>query len=154
VRRFGLLLKDLGASELNWRLVRQANDLMKAGAADVTLFTEETLPPLIQPAGAAMQAAEAWGYRWPVCATTLSTAKKLAGLPGPAAKLFYVWDLEWLRFADRPFHALRAVYADERLALVTRTDEHRAVVEDLWCRPVAAVVPDADLAGLMGVAGC
>lgn len=152
MNRLGLMVKDLSASELNWHMVQQANQFMKDGSLDVIWFYEELLPTFIAPAGAMMQTAEAWGYDGPVVATTLSTAKKLAGFPCPSSKLFYLWDLEWLRITNRPYRALQAVYGDPRLRLVCRTEEHKHIVEDLWCRPVAGVAANADLVALQEIA--
>jgi hypothetical protein len=142
------MVRDLAASELNWRLVRGANALMAEGTP-VTFFYEDPLPPCLAPQGPALPAVDAWGCRLPLVATSLSTARKLAGFPAARRRLFYLWDLEWLRMRERPFHALHAVYGDGRLELVCRCEDHRKLVEDVWCRPVAAVVPDADIRELL-----
>lgn len=151
MNRLGIMVRDLGASELNWRLVRQANT--NAEALDTIFFYDELLPSPTVLLGASMPSVEAWGYDGPVVATTLSTAKKLANLPAASARLFYAWDLEWLRLAAPPYRALREVYGDERLTLVARTAEHASLLEDLWGRTVAAVVPDADIKTLLEIAG-
>jgi hypothetical protein len=149
VNKLGVMVRDLGASELNWRVVQSAHKMTRT---DVVLFFDELGPVCFNPPGAAMQSCEAWGYDGPVVATSLATAKKLVGCPGPSAKLFYLWDLEWLRMRDKPYHALRAVYGNPELKLVCRTAEHRELVGRLWGGTVAGVVEDADLTRLAEIA--
>lgn len=146
MNRLGVMVRDLGASELNWRLVRQANTM----ATDVVLFYDELMPSPMPLLCASMPSVEAWGYDGPVVATSLLTAKKLLNLPAVSSRLFYVWDLEWLRMESPPYRGLYEVYGDERLTLVARTREHASLMEDLWGRAVARVVPDADLAAIVG----
>jgi hypothetical protein len=149
MNRVGIMVKNLGPSELNWRLVRQANHLMARGQASVVFFYEDLAPAFQAPLGATMNTVEAWGFDGPVVATSLSTARKLSLCPTARTRLFYLWDLEWLRLTDRPYRALRSIYSDKSLKLVCQTEEHRRLVEDLWGVPVAGVVERANLSELM-----
>lgn len=144
--RLGVWLRHPGASELAWRVLRQA------AAVDLTVFADDPAPPCLTAPAAVMRPAEAWGYAGPVVATHPAAARRLAACPGPAARLFYLWDLDWLRERPLDFAAARAVYADPRLTLVARTPEQGRLLRDLWGVAPAAVVPAADLPALLAVA--
>lgn len=134
----GVMVRDLAASELSYRLLHHAR------RKPLVFFQEHPALPVIEPAAPVVSTAEAWGYRGPLVATTVGTAAKLARFPAGAPKAFYLWDLDWHRLAAPAFRELAAVYRDPALALVCRHDDHRKLVEDVWGRPVAGVVPDAD----------
>lgn len=142
----GVLVRDLSSSELAFRLLGHAR------RRPLAFFQEQPLLPVVEPAGPVLGTADAWGYRGPLVATTLGTAARLAAFPAPAARVFYVWDLEWLRLGAFPHAAVAAVYRDPRLALVCRHQDHRAAVEAAWARPVAGVVEDADPYAILGAA--
>ncbi len=140
----GVLVRDLGPSELSWRLLGHAR------AQPLVFFQEHLVLPVMPPGGPVVAVAEAWGYKGPLVATTFSTAAKLAGFPGRAKRAYYLWDLEWLRFGPTDYRMMAAVYRDQRLPIVCRHPEHARVVECVWNRPVAGVVADADPAGIVG----
>lgn len=142
MNRLGIAVRDLGATELNWRLIKQANAMRNW---DITFFIEESLPPCVNLNAAVMRLSEMWGYSGPIVATTLSTAKRLAICPSPSAKLLYAWDLEWLRMYPRPFKALHSAYNDSKLRIVARTDEHARLFDKLWGAKVVATNFNANL---------
>lgn len=139
----GVLVRDLGPSELAWRLLGHAR------ARPLVFFEEHLVLPVLPPGGPVVSVSEAWGYKGPLVATTFSTAAKLAGFPGPGPRVHYLWDLEWLRFGPTDYRALAAVYRDARLPVVCRSDGHAAAFERTWNRPAAGVVADADPAKIL-----
>lgn len=153
--RLGITVPDLGASQLGYYLVRNANSLLRSDpTADITAFFEAQAPQPLPANFALMPLYEAYGYAAPVVATTFAAARRLAGFPGPTRRLFYVWDLEWTRrHLLRPYREWASVYRDPSLTLVARGEEHARVISLCWNRPVAAVVPDVDLGRLLEVAG-
>lgn len=142
----GILVKDLSSSELAYRLLGHAR------RQPCVFFQEQAVLPVIEPNGPVVSTAEAWGYKGPLIATTLSTASKLASFPGRRLKAFYLWDLEWLRLGAFPYAALASVYRNDRLVLVCRHRDHKAAVEDAWNRTVAGVVTDANPAEILELA--
>lgn len=149
--QFGILVKNLYNSELNWRLVSQVNNLNKSGMTDIIIFYEDALPQMIHPIGTVMQAVEAYEYRNPLIATNLSTAQKLVNFPRSCHKVFYLWDLEWIRFKNNSYYEFRNIYCNPELDLVCRTEEHKDLVERLWDRKVSRVSEKALLHEILGV---
>jgi hypothetical protein len=86
-----------------------------------------------------------------VVATTAAGARRLARFPGPRARLFLVWDLEWTRPGVRPYRDQWAAYGDPALTLLARSEDHARTVRSCWNRP-AHVVGDLDLTRVLEVA--
>lgn len=144
------MVASLDRSQLADRLV--ASGTAYRGDADVVAFVENHGVPALTPPFALMNVAECYGFRGVVVATDLHTAGLLAGCPGPSRRLFYVWDLEWLRLGPYPHEDLRAIYGNPRLEIVARSEDHAGVIERAWGRRAVGIVEDADLSQLVGVA--
>jgi hypothetical protein len=149
--RLGLMVDDLSPSHLAWALVNSANALARSGRADVGIFYEDMVRPTVRPELAVLPAVHATGFSGVLVATSLHTAARLARLPAPARKLFYCWDLEWQRLAQKDYAGLAGVYRSASYKLVARTVEHAKLLAQVWNRPVVDVVPEADARGLLGV---
>lgn len=141
--QFGILVKNLYDSELNWRLLSQANHLMQSQIADIVFFYEDAMPQVVHPLGTCMQIVEAYEYKYPLIATNLSTAQKLINFPRSPKKIFYMWDMEWLRFKNDSYYGFKNIYGSKELELVCRTQEHADLVEKLWDRKINRVSPKA-----------
>lgn len=150
--KLGIALGNLGASQLSYFLIRNLNKfLSERPDFDPIVFYEEMAKPCLTPAFACMQMVEAWGYDGPVIATSLSTASKLLQFPGPKAKFFYVWDVEWVRFANKPFRPLADVYGASPLKLIARSESHAKLLARCWNKPVEGVVDDFDMTQLFNI---
>jgi hypothetical protein len=150
--KLGIAVRDLGASQLNFYIVNQVNALVAKNAdKDAILFFEEHRRPCLPMNFAVMQMTECFGFNAPVVATTVASAEKLLRLPGPTKRIFYVWDLEWLRFQHKNFRALQAVYGHPSLLLIARSGDHKQAIEQAWNRPVDAVIENFNLDAIMEV---
>jgi hypothetical protein len=142
--KLGIVLDNLGPSQLAYAVLSQANRLVtERSDVDVTVFYESLTRPCITPWFATMQMAEAYGFDGPVVATSLSSAAKLLRMPSCPRKFFLVWDLEWLR-KPQPYENLKAVYFHSELTLLARGEDHAKAISDCWNRP-ADIVGDFDL---------
>jgi len=143
MKKLGFAVPNLGASHMNYSLIRQINLFMtERFDTDIVLFYETLDLPCLPPACSRMQIHEGYGFDGPIVATSLTTAEKLIRFPSPSQKLFYVWDLEWLRMPQKSFEQLHSIYANPELTLVARGQDHADVLTDVWNRPVAAVIED------------
>lgn len=153
VKKLAVCVRDLGPSQLTFRLIAAANELVGAGeGVDVLALFERPARPCLAMNFAATHLAEGYGYDGVVLATSLSTARAALGFPSASRRLFYLWDLEWLRGGKGTFRRLRAVYGDPRLTLLARSPDHAAAARAAWNRE-AVVVDDLDLARVLEVAG-
>lgn len=151
LKNINILLQNVGASQLSYLVIRNANDI---GAIrpeiDVIAYYENLHKNCMPPNFAVMQIAEAWGQRGPMIATTLSTAFKLIGFPADR-KLFYIWELEWIREGNKQYEMYADVYTHTDLELVARSQSHKRLIESTFNREVAHVVDDFDMQQLIGI---
>jgi hypothetical protein len=149
VPKLGIMVKDLGPSQLNYNIISQANAIVGSRSdTDVIVFYDVIQRPCMTVNFAVMQMVEAYSFDGPVVATTFKGAAKLLSFPGPSKKAFFVNDLEWTRpwavGATPSFRELRSVYAAPALLLISRGPDHKKLIEDAWDVPVHAI-DDFDL---------
>ncbi len=151
-KKLGVMVNDLGASQLNYFMIKKANDFLKerSGDFEFIVFYEDAVRPCMQTNFATMQSIEAFSYNGSIVCTNLRSAEKLLKLPGPQKKIFYVWDLEWLRIHPqrRIFAPIANIYRNKYLQLIARGEAHKALIEDCWNRPVSGIVEDFNMVKL------
>ncbi len=142
-----IMTQDLAVSQKNYLLIRNANQIQtKDPYKNVQVFVENLGRICLRSNFAVMSAVEAWGEKNPFVATNLSSAAKLMHYPIPSRKLFYLWDLEWLRGNPRMnYNTYSIVYLNPDLELVCRSKEHADITENTFNRKVSYVVDDFDL---------
>lgn len=139
----GFLVNDLGNSQLNYYLTKNANKyLAKNPTSSVTLFYENLTPHAFPAHFSMTHISDAYGFAGPLVATSLLTAERLLAFPKPSASIFYVWDLEWTRMGGFDYRALQGIYCNRRLTLWARSREHSNIICDCWNRPATGVVDD------------
>lgn len=150
--KLGVLLDNLGPTQLAYYLIRNANALLAAEPlSDVLAFYEHLVKPCAPPHFATMQTSEVWGFDGVAVATSFATAQLLLHCPTPSKKLFYVWDIEWLRMKQKSYEGLAAVYRNPDLHLVARSGQHADLLARCWNREILCVMEDFDLTRLREV---
>jgi hypothetical protein len=143
---------DIGGGQLGYYLSRNLNVfLAKHYDTDVTVFYDTMHRQCMMPNFPVMQMAEAWGQHGPAVATSISTAIKLLDFPGPSPKLFYVWDLQWIRRGQQMWEIFEYVYCNPRLTLIARGEDHQRVISQCFNRDVEYIVDDFNIEQLLGV---
>ena len=142
--KIGFAINNLGVSQLSYSMLSSVNAYLEDHyKVNFIAFYEHLHPAIITPNFASMQIDECWGFDGMLVGTSLSTARKVMRSPEPTSKVFYVWDLEWLR-PKMPYNSMLAsIYRDE-LVLVARSEEHKAAIEDVWNVKVRKVIPNFD----------
>lgn len=137
--RSGDLAESIVSRAIEWYGVLGRHDVDIAAFQQDVARTRRTVP------FAVMGITEAFDYDGVAVATTLGTAETLLRCPGPVARYFYVWDLEWAGHKDRSFEEYLEIYRSDRLRLVARSEADRRVIEDCWNVRVSGVVEDCDI---------
>jgi len=71
----------------------------------------------------------------------------------PKRKLFYIWDLEWLRPHAKDFIANLRIYRHPKLELIARSISHAQAVENYANKKVNAIIPDFNLQYIISYLG-
>jgi hypothetical protein len=123
------LVDNVGASHMAFYLVESANTMSHDGTACVTIFYDQLHRPCRKLLVPAMMMIEAWAQPGVSIATSLSTAARLLSFPGPQQKMFYVWDMSWMRNPKRvgPFSEL---FRNPDLTLIARCVDHAKALQN------------------------
>jgi hypothetical protein len=145
MKRIGFLLPDISNSQLAYEFIKSANDAVATGKIDVIGFYDVLTQPIGDTAFPLMHAHEAWGFNGPLVATNFMLAARMQNFPMPTPKIFYLWDLDWLRIPRANYHAMASVYRDPSLKLVARSHEHTKAIRDAWGRDPETTLPILDV---------
>jgi hypothetical protein len=125
--KLGFMVRDLGMSQLAYRLITGLNKWVSP-QNDGWVFFEENQRPLLGCHFGVMNCEGAWGFQGALVATSFTTLKKALACPR-ATPYFYVWDLEWLR--NRYLYSqLLPMYRS--VPLLARSREHKVMIEKAW----------------------
>jgi hypothetical protein len=140
----GIIVPHLGASQLAYLAINQANLWAKNSKHNMFLFYEDLVRPCVKVDVAAMNLNEIWNFKGLLIATTLSSASYMINAVCPSSKVFYTWDLEFMR-KEKDFLRNSAIYRDETIRLYARSKSHQAVLENYSNRKVERVLPNLDI---------
>jgi hypothetical protein len=145
-RNLNVLVSELGPTQQNYYLIKNVNLLHeKETDLNIQVFVENLSRFCLKPNFSIMSVAEAWGQNGAFIATNLSTAAKLIHLPLASRKLFYVWDLEFLRGQYRVYEAYSPIYLHKDIELICRSKEHADLVENCFNKEVKHIVNNFDV---------
>lgn len=136
----GIILPSLGTNQLAFETITTINrEIMSGSKHDYRIFFEDLTPRVINPLCAVMNIAEIWNYSGLLITTTLSNTRFASKVVGDVKKVFYVWDLEWLRGKNNFIQNL-SVYRDPQFALLTRSEEYAKMIEFYSNRKVNGIM--------------
>lgn len=143
----GIIVPYLAPAQLSFLAVGQCNRAVRNGHEPIIFF--ENVSPMNVPTDfSMMNISEIWSFEGVMVATTLSSANLLRKAPNPSFKIFYVWDLEWLR-GQMDFEKNVEIYRDENIKLVARSRSHAEAIEKYCNRKVDFVTSNLDVERMM-----
>lgn len=129
MKQVGILLDNLGASQLAYLAIQYVNLLVReSNQYDFIFLYENMVQPCIKPYCGQMNLSECWNISDTLLSTSLSTAKIAQSTVSPAKHVFYVWDLEWMR-RPMPFKPVVDIYRGADV-LIARSQKHASVLEN------------------------
>jgi hypothetical protein len=143
--KLGIMTSSLGPTQEAFYIVNQCNKAVATYTHDPIVFFQEPDAPCLDPVFTIMNVYEAWTFKEPLIATTLNLATKLAKLPMAPKKLFYMWDLEWLRMQNKNFQQLADLYRNPAFKIIARSKSHADLIANCWNVDVVGVVENFDL---------
>ena len=143
IDRINIIVPHLYKSQLGYCISKHCNTLVE-NDIDCVVFTEEMRPFTITPKFAVMNISEVYDQPGLTIATTPSTAEKLQHCWGPNKKIFYSWDLYWLRGQRKIYKPILDLY-HVNMDIVARSESHKTAIENCFNIKVRAVVDDFDV---------
>lgn len=142
--KVNFLVENLGASQLSYCLIKSGNELVSGGYS-VVAFYDKITKHVLRPSFPTMQMVEGWAQEGMTIATSIPSAADLLDFPGPQHKLFYVWDLEWMREPQRMWGPLSDLFTHPSLKLIVRNKEYSKAVENAFNRTPEYIMDNFDV---------
>ncbi len=148
----GIILPNLAPSQMCYYAVRNVNLLLThSNQHDVTIFYEELAQASVLLKCATMNISEIWSFHGVLISTTISNTLASIQAINSSKKIFYVWDLEWLRPGMQNYlHNIQA-YRSNKVKLVARNKDHAKVIEDYCNRKVDGVVENFQINNFLSI---
>jgi len=140
------LVPNLKNSQLGLYLLQECN---KARGVSPIIFVEGASTFTARPQVPVMNVAEAWHQEGPFVATTPSLTQKMLTFPRATKRIFYVWDLYWIRGNKRMYEPYLYLFSQPELHIVARSESHRDLIEQSFNVEVDAIVENFGLAGFI-----
>lgn len=147
MNKLGIVLNNIGQNQPAYYAIKNSNKILKERQdLSIIIFYFNMTPQFISAQFGVMQISEAWGFDGTLISTDLQTTKKSLIMPAPKKKIFYVWDLEWLRgLTPNSYEEMAEVYQHPEIELVARSDSHKDAIENAWNRPVKKIISDFNM---------
>ncbi len=140
------LVSELGPTQQNYYLIRNVNRLHEDKTNyNVQVFTENLSRFCMKPIFGVMSVAEAWGQNGPFIAVNQSTAAKMLNYPLASRKLFYVWDLEFIRPWNLAYDYYSSIYTDKDIELIARSKDHADLIRNAFNKDCIAIVDNFNI---------
>lgn len=141
--QLGVIVDDLGYSQLSFTLLHQVYKLSQNIDNTVIIFQKDVVPPYMIPMCSVLNTSELFGFNGLLLVTSLDNLK-LAKKISKAAKdiIYYMWDLEWLR-NNKNFLENYKLLKDTKI-IVQNKYHYDAVYQYCGFKPIA-VIENLDL---------
>tara|TARA_R100001244_G_C5155104_1_gene130262 strand:+ start:311 stop:787 length:477 start_codon:yes stop_codon:yes gene_type:complete len=129
-KQIGIIVDDLSASQLSYYLIKNINEFLQDGLDDFVVFFENATSSIIAPEFSVMAINEIWNFEGVLVSTSISNTLSMLKSFSPERKIFYVWDLEWLRQHGKEFENTVKAFTDNSITLIARSKEHALAIEN------------------------
>jgi hypothetical protein len=126
--KVGVLVNNLGASQLNYYLLKEAD--LNRHAIDIQIFQINPCKPCIPAKAGIFNVGDSFGFSGPLIATSLETAEFMQNCFISKARFFYIFDLFWTRLQFRDYNRLLPLF--KNFKLIARSDTHKSIIESAW----------------------
>lgn len=134
MQKVGLILKDCGPSQAAFYGISKMNVECASSNLDCSIFELNHVPPIIRARFGIFPITLAYLYDGILISTDIETTKFSLESCRASKRIFYVWDLEWMRKL-RSFDS-NQIYSLPELTIVCRSKEHADCIERISRRKV------------------
>lgn len=137
--KIGIIIPSLDLNQLAFETISEINkSIIKGSKNDYTIFYQELTSSCIEPLCATMSMNEAHTHNGILVATNLDSAEFLTKTTNKSKKIFYIWDLEFIRNKANFLHKMK-VYRNPKLTLISRSREYNRALES-FCNRKAEII--------------
>lgn len=139
-KKIGIVSENFGASQQAFTIINSANEFAKNNTNCCILFNLEYVPHCIKSDVCVMNVSELFGYSACIISCCLESTKFSLKASGNGPRIFYIWDIFFLRKGSEIYDENIKVLTNSELLLVCRSNDHADMVEN-YCNRRPAVIP-------------
>ena len=143
----GIIIPDMGASQLGYMALNQANLLAQQNES-CFIFFENTKLPCVRPLVSCMNISELHTFNGTLISTSIDTTLYAINSITNTRKIFYVWDLEWLRPNKNNFLYNMQAFRNEQVEIMCRSERHAKLIENYCNRKPSLIFNNLNLLAL------
>lgn len=141
-KSIGIVLPNLGTSQLSVFAISFANKFFKT-EHNCCVFYRNLSAHCIDVKAGCMTISEIWGFNGTIITTCLYDTEFLLKSISTGKKIFYVWDLEFLR-DNKDYIKNTNIYRNPNIILAARSEDHAKTIQNYCNRKVDMIVDDFD----------
>jgi len=139
VKKIGIILPHTFDTQLAYEAIKEGNYLVFDDINyDVSIFFEDFAPTILKPVFGLFNASEIFSYEGTLISTTISNTKCMIKTMKPERKIFYIWELEWLK-NEKDYLENIKVYQNKDIELVTVSEDYAKEINN-YCNRLPRVV--------------
>lgn len=129
-RAIGVILPFVGPSQMAFYAIHNLNNISyNTHDVDCIIFTENLDKGCVPSLHSIMDVSQIWNFNGLLISTNIDNTMMNIKSTNAAKKIFYIWDLEWLR-NKKNFTENMKVYRNEQINLVTRSEDYADAVHN------------------------
>ena len=143
----GIIIPDMGPSQLAYMTINQCN-VGSQTEDSYFIFFENTKMPCVKPLVSCMNISELHTFNGILISTSIDTTLSALNAITNTRKIFYVWDLEWLRPNKNNFLYNMQAFRNEKVELMCRSEHHAKVIRNYCNREPSLIFNNLNLLAL------
>lgn len=136
----GISLAHFSASQAAFYAIKFANKLFKT-EHDCTLFYRDLMPHCMEIQAGCLTLSEIFGFKGTLITTSLYDTEFAIKAVGEGKRIFYIWDLEFLR-NEKNFKKHLTIFRNPGILLAARSQSHSDAIENYCNRKPDMIVKD------------
>lgn len=147
-KSLGLIIPSLVTSQLAFFAIHRLNNISyNTHDIDCVAFVENVDKPCVPNLFSIMEMTQIWNFHGTLISTTLENASFAINATTNAKKIFYIWDLEWLR-GKKNFKNNLSILRNPNINLATRSKDYADLTYN-YCGIMPRVVEHFDVGAFL-----
>lgn len=143
MQKIAVILNNLGSNQSTFSIISNMNSSCLSNDLDPAIFELNNVTHIMRARFGIFPINYAYLYDGILVSTDVETTKFSLESCRSKKKIFYVWDLEWMRNL-KSFES-NQIYALPELKIITRSEDHAKCIERVCRRRVDAIIPQFNL---------
>lgn len=144
----GIIIPDMAASQLAYMAINQANIGARETNDSYFLFFENMAAPCVRPLVTCLNISELHTFNGVLISTSIDTTLYAINAITNTKKIFYVWDLEWIRPNKNNFLYNMQAFRNENVEITCRSERHAKLIGNYCNRKPSLIFNNLNLLAL------